>query len=414
MRGIAPPLLVSGGGGGSPTLPAVTIGSVALALTGENLLDESPYEWTLPSTGDISASATQFKFGSKALYQSSAGPLGRAYAQLPLFFVGDTTLGFWVRPSTVSANQCVIGQRHVASSGDGWEVILASDGSFYIQTISSNTPSAIQTAAGVLAANVWQHIFVVYSGGTIYLFLNGLLLTSGAISLTTYSAGNTGAFSIGARPNSSLPLTGGYVDDVFLTHEVLTTSTFAAPTTALIPAFPSGYSTWNNSDKGSGLVVSAGSRNASSNGTVNSIRGTQGRAVGTSRYLEFTFGGGNSNADNVALAGLGNSSATLSSYPGADVNGWAFYPGGPQAYNNNGAVSVGSNVSTFGIWLTAAGGFRVKTSGTDPTTDAFSGLTGTLYPMWGQGSGAGSRECALNTGGSAWKLGLPSGATAWG
>jgi hypothetical protein len=263
--------------------------------------------------------------------------------------------------------------------------------------------------------NTWQHILVVYSSGTVYLFLNGVLQASGALTIATAGTATTAPLELLAR-SSTLQLN-GYVDDLVISAEALTTSAFTTPSSAMVPTFPGGYSGWNNSDKGTGLVVSANSRSCHSSTTTASIRGSQGRAVGTSYYFEVTFSGGDAHADTVAVAGIGKATATLANFPGADANAWGYYPNGPALIFNNGSsssVTGGANVNTFGVWLRSDGSLRIKTSGSDPTSNAATGLTGTWYPMWGQGSSTGTRECAINTGATTFALGLPSGATAWG
>src|SRR6185369_9076675 len=191
------------------------------------------------------------------------------------------------------------------------------------------------------------------------------------------------------------------------------------------PAYPGSTSAWSTTDKGTGMINSQpGARCAYANNSVFgaiSLRGATGRAVGTDYYFEVSCtggsGGGTFLTDHVNLVGVGNSSASLSSFPGTDANGWALYLADGHKYHSgsdNGSYAGTSNIDTVGVWLTAAGGIRFKTSASDPGSDAYTGLTGTLYPMWGAGSGAGNRMASLNTGGTAFKWGLPSGATAWG
>jgi hypothetical protein len=404
-------LSLGASGGGAPALPAFNVNKVVLAMDCESLLDSSQYEWYFAAAGSISVSATQAKFGTHSLFLGgSGGPMTRSYPTIPLMFQAPTTLSLWIRPASVTTTQKIIGQRDT-SSGNGWELIIATDGSFFFQA----TSAFIQTGAGALALNTWQHILVVYSSGTLYLFLNGVLLASGAFTIATSGTATTSHLELLAKPSTAQY--NGYVDDIVLSSEALTTAAFTPPTTAMVPTFPGGFSAWNNADKGTGLVVSANGRSCHSSNTAASIRGSQGRAVGTSYYFEVTYSGGDSVADNVALAGIGKATAGLTSFPGADANAWGYYPAGPaQVYNNGSGSSLsgGANVSTFGVWLRSDGSLRIKTSGTDPTVNATTGLTGTWFPMWGQGSGSGVRECAINTGATTFALGLPSGATAWG
>ena len=77
--------------------------------------------------------------------------------------------------------------------------------------------------------NVWNHIAVSRSGSTIYAFVNGTLVYSGA-NTTNYIAG---PLSIASIPTSAGNTVSGYVDDLRITKGVARyTSNFTAPTSA--------------------------------------------------------------------------------------------------------------------------------------------------------------------------------------
>jgi len=147
--------------------------------------------------------------------------------------------------------------------------------------------------------------------------------------------------------------------------------------------------TWNPSDKSAGVTLSNGNLTATRAGS------GWGAARGVSSFLsgkwywEITVTAGNIND----ILGIGTSSAALT-YPGNDVNGWGFGNGGYK-YHNNSAAGYGlsyTNGDIIGaafdtvagkIWWSKNGAWL---SGGDPaagTGEAYSGITGTLYPMAG-------------------------------
>jgi len=410
--------------GGSLTVP--TYDTLLFALTGEvngggNIVDESPYEWVCAAGGTFrdNSGSPPAKFGAYGINTV----VGNSIQYLQTKFPGaywdlqrsTATVGFWMYPKSPLSAGTIICQRD-SSTGTGWALSFDSAG---VLSFTYNN-SSFSTAA-ILTANTWFHILLSISGGTAYLFINGTLQVSGSVSFGVGTAIDQGLRIAG----SSTQITySGYLDDLFITDQLLTTVDYRVPTSALVPAYPGSTSAWSTTDKGSGVIVSQpGARCAYLNSTVfgiQSLRGATGRSVGTDYYFEVSCSGGSGGGvfvtDHVNLVGVGNSSASLSAYPGGDANGWAFYLGNGDKYTNNtnSSYATATTYDVVGVWLTAAGGLRFKTSSTDPVTNAFTGLTGTLYPMWGPGSGAGNRMGSLNTGGTSFKWGLPSGATAWG
>lgn len=182
------------------------------------------------------------------------------------------------------------------------------------------------------------------------------------------------------------------------------------------------FSTWNPSDKSANVSLSDSDLVASVvsvGATQGAVRGTQGRAHTENRYFEITGSDNLSPHTQVWISGIGLSSASLTTFPGANAFGSGYYPVSNQTYNDNvlgpSNYFMGTAPSTLGVDVDfTAGTITFSVIGKFYGV-AFSGISGTLYPMWGSGtSGAGTRTGTLNTGGSAFVNGLPSGATAWG
>jgi Concanavalin A-like lectin/glucanases superfamily len=91
--------------------------------------------------------------------------------------------------------QCLLGQRN-ATTGNGWEVFIASDGSFYIQ----GTASFVQSAASQIAVGTWYRLRFerAVASGTVRIYLDGVEKASGALTISTES---TVIFRVGRRSN---------------------------------------------------------------------------------------------------------------------------------------------------------------------------------------------------------------------
>ncbi len=389
---------------GAPPSPAFTWDNVVIAMSGENNLDESPYEWHFDSA-TLSVDNAQAKFGTYSLYNGGTSNTNtRSYPIYLADFRSDATLDFWVRPQN-SNIMYLLGQRSEAT-GYGWAVFLNSTGTFYITATSTYVESSV-----CIVTNVWQHIRIVRSGGTMYLFHNGVLVGSGALTIDAIDAGSSHGFRIGVRADTLYPLT-GHIDEIIYSREALTTAGFAVPTAAMTRGSFSGYSAWNPSDKGAAVTLSAGNRLARTSSSSQSARGTQGYSTGK-HYFEVTSTGGATDPDHIVLVGVGQTGASLTLYPGFDAWGWAFYPQGAQKYTSNTPGAYGSDTDTVGVmWNATDGEVSFKVSASAPSV-AFTGVTGFLHPMWGAGSSGGARTGSINTGATAFRWGLPSGFSAW-
>lgn len=177
----------------------------------------------------------------------------------------------------------------------------------------------------------------------------------------------------------------------------------------LVPA------TWNPADKNAGITLSNSDRTESGAANI-TLRSTAGKSSGK-WMMEITLDSGTSR-----LLGLGNSSASLSQYPGQNTNSWAYYTNG-QKYTNNSGSAYGNSFTNGDVisiaWDADNGKLYFAKNGTwqnsgDPaagTNAAFTGLTGPLYVM--AGGDGGTTQCTGNWGQAAFTATLPSGFAAW-
>ncbi len=168
------------------------------------------------------------------------------------------------------------------------------------------------------------------------------------------------------------------------------------------------YATWNPSDKGTGVVLSNGNLTFTTPGnfTYPSVRATIGKSAGK-WYWELSSSGNTG-----SMNGAGKSTAALTSYPGTDANGWGLYWSNGSKYNNGAATAYASAIANgvvVGVKLDMdAGTISFVVGGVDKGI-AFSGLTGTVYPMGGTGVGGSASVVTANFGASAFTYTVPAG-----
>src|ERR1017187_1457326 len=82
---------------------------------------------------------------------------------------------------------------------------------FYLGNGNSNSIQSITTSTGI-SANTWEHVACVYDGSNAYIYINGVLSTSGAISVTVDNYAGA-PFRVGDRMDN-LTITNGTLDEV--------------------------------------------------------------------------------------------------------------------------------------------------------------------------------------------------------
>jgi hypothetical protein len=138
------------------------------------------------------------------------------------------TIEFWVYP-TVNLNSAgIIGKLNV--SGFGAFVICMSNGNWIFN--SSNSTSAWTISGKLIGSvdlNMWQHLAVCRDNNNLYLFKNGILITTTTITHTLIS--NSDTINIGRYNYSSPIYFTGYIDEVRIIKGIAKwTANFVVPT----------------------------------------------------------------------------------------------------------------------------------------------------------------------------------------
>lgn len=145
---------------------------------------------------------------------------------------------------------------------------------------------------------------------------------------------------------------------------------------------------WNPLDKGSTVTLSNGNLTINyTSGADASVRAIESKSTGK-WYWEYTA---TTNALNTA-PGIGNASASINAYFYNSANGWTYYANGNK-YTSNGGVAYGSaytdgdiigtalDMSSGKVWWSKNGVWQASGDPVAGTNAAYTGLTGSIFPM---------------------------------
>jgi hypothetical protein len=284
-----------------------------------------------------------------------------------------------------------------ASSTPEFSFATAADGSFSV-AIYDNAPALlvqVASAAGLLSTATDYHLAVSREGTTIRLFCDGALVASGTQPAGTVNAG-TGLFRVGGN-SSSGNVDGSQNFTRFTRGQALYTADFVPPVAAEFFDYVEGTGPqvgWNAYDKHANITLSSGWRTALkvTDNNVRSARATRGIAHTDSGYFEVRIDEGTQST--FMEHGIGNASALLTGLPGRDANSWGYYQDDGHKWANNvdgGALGTGTFKTNGDIVQIAFKNGSLwfgknNTWNGDPaagTGAAYTGITGTLYPMVG-------------------------------
>lgn len=176
-------------------------------------------------------------------------------------------------------------------------------------------------------------------------------------------------------------------------------------------------STWNPADKGPAVVLSNGNRVLTVAGAPQSARGTLSITTGSQKlYAEVTV-----LLTGDTSIGVGNSSATLTSFVGRDANATGYGSPGALIFNNmpvftwptfgaGDIIGIATNTATHELWWSKNG---VWTAG-DPVAGTGSPISWPSATVFLMASDQDGGSESVNTGQQPFAHGPPTGYTAWG
>lgn len=185
-----------------------------------------------------------------------------------------------------------------------------------------------------------------------------------------------------------------------------------------------GTVTFNPSDKGANIALTSGNLVATKNAgsAFESVRATRSIAHTDSGYFEIYIAEGS--VSPFIFVGIATSSLSLSNYPGSDTNSWGYYQETGAKYTNSSPTAYGAtytNTDVIGVafkngklWFAKNNTWQNSGNPAAGTGEAFSGITGTLFPAVGLWKGAVPRhQVGFRPNSGAFTYSPPSGFLPW-
>ena len=149
---------------------------------------------------------------------------------------------------------------------------------------------------------------------------------------------------------------------------------------------------WNAADTHADIALSNSNRTATKGGSnaTRSARGITGISATGSGYFEVLMQG-TETTSNFRLVGIAQSGTSLTSFPGGDAVSWGYYEQTGNKYTNNSPTAYGSTYTNGdviqvafnngSVWFGKNNTWQNSGNPAANTGAAFTGITGTLYPM---------------------------------
>lgn len=282
--------------------------------------------------------------------------------------------------------------------------------------------SPVMTESSPFVVGQWNQYQLTRKDGLVLLKRNGLVTAQYSNSNENLHSTNVWIWgAIVSGPRGAYPIA-GYLAECRITKGVA--REWSAQTVRFGNSNPTPYIGWNPKDHGANIKIGGNNRNIGS--TVNngaSYTAARGNAGHASGKFYFEARVEQKGASNYAQLGVGDMSASLSSFSG-DAHGWSFYEqtgetfhlGVGTAYGNawnaGDVIGVAVDMDVGSIWFSINNVWQHSGDPVAGTNPAYTGLTGTLYPMVAFYAGNASQ---LLAGFKAWDLHYapPTGFSPW-
>jgi hypothetical protein len=227
-----------------PTSPVAAIANTSLLLnfTNGGIVDVSAKN-ALETLGTTQISSAQSKFGGKSIaFDGTAANITMPYNSNFSLGIGDFTVEGWFYFTNLSTTMRPLIQLGDGANGSGpiynaWSLnYMGSEGSNQLRFYRyDGTEFSYATSALSLTANVWTHIAVSRSSGTLKIFVNGVSYYSNTVT-QSFAAVNTNPLRIGLGYYGPQVTYGGprywsgYMDDIRITKGIARyTANFTPP-----------------------------------------------------------------------------------------------------------------------------------------------------------------------------------------
>ncbi len=399
-----------------------------------SFVDSSGSGHIITANGNVHHETDQKKFGKSAVHCDAVGDSLTVASHADFDpGSGDFTIDGWFY-FTAFAIQILFTKRATSANYAPYIVYVDTLGVPQVLLSTDGATFAVNFSGSALSLNIWTHIELVRDGGTIRLFVGGVADGTGAISGSLMT--NTDAFSIGANADNTYSLN-GYFDELRFSNGIARNT---AAFTPMVGPYTIPFSSWSQSkkiqlsipaqssiltnfpvlaylsatsgtddtdvtdpitelaadvifnpdDKDAGFTLSSGNSVATLTVTNSwrSVRCTGGLSSGK-HYFEFEYTDYIGNA----MFGVAGAAASLAARIGDSSVGWAYNGSNGQKYHDNAGTAYGDTLVTDGdiigvaidmdagkIWFSKNGVWQDSGNPAAGTGEAYSGLSGTVYP----------------------------------
>lgn len=203
--------------------------------TSTAFVDSSASAHSVIAEGTAQVRTSQTKFGSgSGSFDGLTADL-KTTSSSDFNWTTNKTIDFWIYPSNVGHVTQALFSRDAGDGQNFCQLVISgvSDGDLtFVSATGGVSDLQFHTAGGILTANTWQHIALVKSGTTWYVFLNGvsqsLTLGAGSYSNTPYSG--TAPFYVGSYPAGGSYYV-GFMDEFRVSDIARWTTGFVVPLT---------------------------------------------------------------------------------------------------------------------------------------------------------------------------------------
>jgi hypothetical protein len=186
-------------------------------------IDNSRNNFAITSSGDVSLSTSQYKFGGASAYFDGTGDyLVTPTTSVLTFGTNDLTVELWIYQtvSSVGAYKVIVGDNVYASVG-GWTLY-----SYNNQLNLWKGGTELIAPSGTLTLNSWNYVVWTRQSGNNRIFINGTQVGSTVSDSTNYTST---AIYVGSSKINTLNFA-GYMDELRVTKGVARyTSNFTPP-----------------------------------------------------------------------------------------------------------------------------------------------------------------------------------------
>ena len=386
-----------------------------LPLNSTPFADSSASSATVTNHGSISttfAASNSFNISTVASLNGSSQRLTTNNNNIS--FQNDWTVdGYFIIDNGSSGYNALFNSGYGSQTSNYMYIGFDNTNKPYVETSSSGSRT---TASNAISKNVWYHIRVIQTGGTITLYINGtsyLTKTAQTTDLSSQGSNTIGSFldngnnannffgqlgpfriindALDAPPSGGEATNAGALSNTGTkTNSAEIDSLFDVPTngdqsdTGAGGEVSGNYATLNPLQKSSGSTLSNGNLDISMTSAQGTTFATMAFPASGKWYFECTAN--NTQCD----VGIAKADADLSQYVGKNSSGYGYYNDG-NVYHNDASVGSGASYTTgdvVGVAFDADAG-TVKWYKNNSLQVTVSSLSGEWFPAFGSGNAAG-------------------------